>query len=113
MISLHTVLGMAEPTTSATRYDGGDASLAGPSLRSTLPTRARIPEPPPAPVLANTEGDDPWWLVPLDAAEELADVRAVPVKPRGRHPHCPPAGRMLAGRLWLPGGYRHGAEAPE
>lgn len=42
-----------------------------------------------------------WWLVPLDAAEELADVRAVSVKPHGWTLHCPPSGQVLRKHLWL------------
>ncbi|MET9083739.1 hypothetical protein ABZX77_17900 [Streptomyces sp. NPDC004237] len=66
-----------------------------------MPALTRIPEGQRGPVLADVQGDSAWWLVPLDAAEELADVRAVSVKPPGWTLDCPPASRMLFGHLWL------------
>lgn len=83
------------------------------------------------PVLADTEIDKAWWLVPLDAAEELADIRQVTVHVPGWPLRCPPTGWHLETRIWLerpdgsgrltdpavlgaafgPGGYRHSAEA--
>lgn len=53
------------------------------------------------PVLADPELDMAWWLVPLEAAEELADVRQLTVQPQGWKLRCPPAGRHIDGRLWL------------
>ncbi|MFC9130231.1 hypothetical protein ACFT4A_25740 [Streptomyces sp. NPDC057099] len=83
------------------------------------------------PILADPDLDTAWWLVPLDAVEELADLRAVAVQPIGRPLHCPPTGWPACGRLWLtrpdgsgqltapavlaaafgPGGFRRPAEA--
>lgn len=83
------------------------------------------------PVLADPEVDKAWWLVPLGAADELADVRQLVVHVKGWPLRCPPTGWHLEGRLWLtrpdgsghltdpavlaaalgPGGYRHSAEA--
>ncbi|MFD4508667.1 hypothetical protein [Streptomyces sp. NPDC058457] len=153
---------MAQPTRSVMRYEEGDAWLADCSadpklvrlawgtdtlapiesgtrwlvaqsrLVHAMPALTRIPEGQRGPVLADGNGDAAWWLVPLDAAEELANIRTVSVKPHGWPLHCPSAGRMLAGQLWLnhpdgsgqltdpavlaaalgPGGYRHRTEAP-
>ncbi|MFG2948173.1 hypothetical protein [Streptomyces adustus] len=153
---------MAQNTSTALRYEAGDAWLADCSADPKLVQLAwndgalapidsgarwlvaesrlfyamqalwRIPEGQRGPVLADGDGDQAWWLVPLDAAEELADVRAISVKPHGWPLHCPPVGRMLAGHLWLnhpdgtglltdpavlaaalgPGGYRHRRETP-
>lgn len=84
------------------------------------------------PVLADVETDTAWWLVPLVAAEELADVRQITVQPTGWTLSCPPTGWGVEGRLWLhrpdgsglltdpavlaaafgPGGYRALTEAP-
>lgn len=83
------------------------------------------------PVLADPSVDRSWWLVPLNAAEELADLRSVLVRPVGWPLHCPPTGWQACGRFWLsrpdgsgrltdpavlaaafgPGGYRPPAEA--
>lgn len=61
----------------------------------------RIREEHRGPVLADTEADKAWWLVPLDAAEELADVRQVTVHVPGWPLHVPPTGWHLESRLWL------------
>jgi hypothetical protein len=53
------------------------------------------------PVLADPSLDAAWWLVPLDAADELADVRQVAVRPAGTPLHCPPTGWQACGRFWL------------
>lgn len=53
------------------------------------------------PVLADTELDKAWWLMPLHASEELADVRPVTVHPPGWTPRCPPTGWHLDSSLWL------------
>ncbi|MEV8431984.1 hypothetical protein ACWHLZ_28140 [Streptomyces chartreusis] len=99
----------------ATRYD----ALA------RIPVRLR------GPVLADLAADRLWWLVPLGAAEELADVRQLLVRPPGWSLRCPPGGWHIDGRTWLthpdgsgqltdpavlaaaigPGGYRLPAEA--
>ncbi|MER7838451.1 hypothetical protein ABTY98_21815 [Streptomyces sp. NPDC096040] len=122
---------MAQPTSTALRYEAGDTWLsscaphpelvreawekdtlapitsgahwliAEARLVYSMPALTRIPEGQRGPVLADSQGDSAWWLVPLDAAEELADVRAVSVKPPGWSLDCPPSGRMLFGHLWL------------
>lgn len=53
------------------------------------------------PVLADPELDKAWWLVPLGAADELADVRQLVVRAPGWSLHCPPTGWHVDGRLWL------------
>ncbi|MEU9245696.1 hypothetical protein [Streptomyces sp. NPDC048385] len=122
---------MPQPTSTDLRYAAGDAWLSGCAphpelvreawsndtlapiasgahwlaaearLIYSMPALTRIPEGQRGPVLADGQGDRAWWLVPLDATEELADVRAVSVKPSGWTLDCPPAGRMLFGHLWL------------
>ncbi|MFF0094666.1 hypothetical protein ACFYSF_32570 [Streptomyces canus] len=83
------------------------------------------------PLLVDPLLDRAWWLVPADAADELADVGAVAVRPAGTPLHCPPTGWQACGRFWLyrpdgsgkltdpavlaaalgPGGYRPSTEA--
>ncbi|MGW4751997.1 hypothetical protein [Streptomyces chartreusis] len=146
---------------SARQYEAGDAWLASCSARpdlvraawdtealapipsgthwlvaeAQLATRydalARIPEQLRGPVLADPEADRLWWLVPLNAVEELADVRQLAVRPPGWCLRCPPTGWHVDGRMWItrpdgsgrltdpavlaaaigPGGYRLPAEA--
>jgi len=92
---------------------------------------SRIREEHRGPVLADPLLDMAWWLVPLDTAEELADVRPARVQPVGTPLHCPSTGWQACGRFWLtrpdgsgqltdpavlasafgPGGYRLSAEA--
>ncbi|MGP4087633.1 hypothetical protein [Streptomyces sp. KR55] len=66
-----------------------------------MPAAIRIPEQQRGPVLADPDLDKTWWLVPLDAAEELAHVRQVTLQPAGWTLGCPPTGRQVAGRWWL------------
>lgn len=152
---------MAQPMRFAAVYEAGDAWLADCSAHPTLVRAAwnkdalapiasgarwlvaetallttmkalnRVREEHRGPVLADTEVDKAWWLVPLDAADELADWRQVTVHVTGWPLHCPPTGWHLETRMWLcrpdgsgrltdpavlaaafgPGGYRHLAEA--
>jgi hypothetical protein len=53
------------------------------------------------PVLATTEPDLAWWLLPLDAAEHLADVRRLTLRPDGWPLPCPPCESALDARIWL------------
>ncbi|MGW1669020.1 hypothetical protein [Streptomyces sp. NPDC002324] len=53
------------------------------------------------PVLADPGVERAWWLIAPDAAEDLADVRQVRVRPEGWPLHCPPTGWYQCGRLWL------------
>jgi hypothetical protein len=62
---------------------------------------SRIREEHRGPVLADPLLDRAWWLVPLDAAEELADVRPIAVRPAGTVLRCPPTGWQACGRFWL------------
>ncbi|MEV7004348.1 hypothetical protein AB0N62_43035 [Streptomyces sp. NPDC093982] len=152
---------MALPT-SAHRYEAGDAWLANSCAHPNLvrdvwaadmlarspparsgssprhgsapgyPRLARIRSEQRGPVLADPVMDALLWLVSLHAAEELADVRGLVVKPAGWSLHCPPTGWQMDGRMWItrpdgsglltdpavlaaafgPGGYRLPAEAP-
>ncbi|MGW5258142.1 hypothetical protein ACWERW_35345 [Streptomyces sp. NPDC004012] len=74
-----------------------------------LPALARIREERRGPVLVDAYADKAWWLVPPQAAEDLADVHTVSVKPSGWLLHCPPLGAMVQGHFWLwhPDGSRH------
>lgn len=55
------------------------------------------------PLLADGVAGLAWWLVPLGAAEELADVPALTVRPAGWVLKCPPTDRIVGDRLWLCG----------
>jgi hypothetical protein len=100
-------------------------------LGASMQAHDRIPSERRGPVVADPALDTAWWLVPLDAVEELTDLRTVTVQPVGWPLHCPPTGRPACGRFWLtrpdatgeltdpallaaafgPGGYRLPAEA--
>ncbi|UOB12034.1 hypothetical protein MQE23_24545 [Streptomyces sp. HP-A2021] len=120
----------------AERYEAGDAWLAGCSAHPALVREAwnlealapipsgnawlaaeaplvasmqapnRIRPERRGPVVADPTLDMAWWLVPLDAADELGDLRTVTVQPVGWPLHCPPTGWPACGRFWLtrPGG---------
>jgi hypothetical protein len=114
------------PIVSGGRWLAAEAQLA-----TRYPMVVRIPAEHRGPVLADPEMDKLWWLVPLDAAEELADVRQLVVRPPGWCLRCPPTGWQMDGRMWItrpdgsgrltdpavlaaafgPGGYRLPAEA--
>ncbi|CCK30374.1 hypothetical protein BN159_5995 [Streptomyces davaonensis JCM 4913] len=66
-----------------------------------MPALARIREADRSPVLADPESDTAWWLVPLDAAEDLDDARHVKVHAPGWLLRCPPTGWQVDGRFWL------------
>lgn len=61
---------------------------------SRLPRRRR------GPLLVDPGLETAWWLVPLNAAEELRDVVPITVHPPGWPLHCPPTDRPAAGRFW-------------
>ncbi|MGV9456714.1 hypothetical protein [Streptomyces sp. NPDC003635] len=66
-----------------------------------MPALSRIRAQQRGPVLADPASDRTWWLVPRDAAEELADLRYTTVRPAGWLLHCPPTGQQVEGRFWL------------
>lgn len=70
-------------------------------LGTALQAVKRIPPPARGPLLVDPGLDTAWWLVPLEAAAELADVRHISLQPIGWPMHCPPAHRPAAGRFWL------------
>ncbi|MFC8512009.1 hypothetical protein [Streptomyces sp. NPDC057257] len=114
------------PIPSGTHWLAAEALLV-----TTMQALNRIREEHRGPVLADPQLDRAWWLVPSNAADELADVRAVAVRPFGQPLHCPPTGWQVCGRFWLhrpdgtgrltdpavlaaavgPGGYRPHTEA--
>ncbi|MCX4550638.1 MULTISPECIES: hypothetical protein [unclassified Streptomyces] len=53
------------------------------------------------PVLVSPSADLAWFLVPLDAGQELADIRAITVRTPPWELICPPADYYLNGRGWL------------
>ncbi|MER5213716.1 hypothetical protein ABT063_24870 [Streptomyces sp. NPDC002838] len=70
-------------------------------LSNGLPAATRIREEQRGPVLADGVLDRAWWLVPLDAVEELADVRQLLVHPAGWTLHCPALKSYYENRFWL------------
>ncbi|QOV38637.1 hypothetical protein IM697_09795 [Streptomyces ferrugineus] len=110
---------------------GGHWLAAEARLATGYPVVARIRAEQRGPVLADPASDKLWWLVPLNAAEELAGVRHLTVRPTAWLLRCPPTGWHLEGRMWIvrpdgsgqltdpavlaaafgPGGYRLPAEA--
>ncbi|MFF3468992.1 hypothetical protein ACWCQN_46865 [Streptomyces sp. NPDC001984] len=115
------------PIASGPRWLAAEARLI-----TAMQTLNRIREEQRGPVLADPLVERTWWLVPADAAAELADVPQVAVQPAGWALHCPPTGWRACGRFWLsrpdgsgllthpavlaaaigPGGYRRPVEAP-
>ncbi|MFF5833701.1 hypothetical protein ACFY7V_03300 [[Kitasatospora] papulosa] len=53
------------------------------------------------PVLVCPENNRAWWLVPLGADEELADVRPLTIHLAPWALKCPPPRKYLWGRGWL------------
>ncbi|MEU4996577.1 hypothetical protein [Streptomyces sp. NPDC021622] len=70
-------------------------------LVTALQAVRRLPTRESGPLLMDFGLDTAWWLVPLDAAEQLADVRLITLRPHGWPLHCPPTHRAAAGRVWL------------
>ncbi|MEV0115894.1 hypothetical protein AB0H77_22035 [Streptomyces sp. NPDC050844] len=75
--------------------------VAETQLAHALEAIKRIPDHQQGPVLIDVRFDRAWWLVPLDAAEQLADVRPVTVLPFEWPLHCPPTSRAFGSRVWL------------
>ncbi|WP_372352608.1 hypothetical protein [Streptomyces sp. KL116D] len=63
--------------------------------RKRIPARAR------GPLLIDPGLDAAWWLVPLDAAEELADIAHLTVHPFDWPLHCPSTQQPACGRFWV------------
>jgi hypothetical protein len=119
--------GQLAPITSGERWLVAESRLA-----NGLPAAGRVPEEQRGPVVADGTADRAWWLVPVTAAEELADVRQLVVRPPGWVLRCPSAEAFAENRFWLvrpdgsglltdptllaaafgPGGYRPPTEAP-
>jgi hypothetical protein len=70
-------------------------------LATALEARKRIPAKARGPLLLDSGLDAAWWLVPLDAADELADIRPLTVHPYDWPLHCPSPQRPAGGRFWL------------
>ncbi|MFJ5779886.1 hypothetical protein [Streptomyces sp. NPDC093094] len=75
--------------------------VAETSVVHGLPAASRIPEALRGPVLADPYADRAWWLVPLDADEDLAGIRQVTVHPTGWALRCPAPGWEIDRRYWL------------
>lgn len=69
-------------------------------LTVALNAFARLPRQRRGPFLVDPALDTAWWLVPLDAADELRDVLTVTVQSLDWPLHCPPPDRPAAGRFW-------------
>ncbi|MEV7125867.1 hypothetical protein [Streptomyces sp. NPDC093260] len=80
---------------------GGRWLVAESRLTSGWRPASRIREDQRGPILADPNGDRLWWLVPIDAADELDDVRQLRVHPPGWVLRCPPVGVQSEGRFWL------------
>lgn len=80
---------------------GGYWLVAESRLSTGYPVHARIRAEHRGPALAAMELDKLWWLVTLDAAEELADVRQLVVHPPGWLLRCPPTRWLVEGRMWV------------
>ncbi|MFE1925779.1 hypothetical protein ACFW91_24810 [Streptomyces asoensis] len=81
---------------------GGKRWLAAEmNLVTAMKALTRVGQDRAGPVLADPATEQAWWLVPPDAADELADVTSVRVQPAGTPLHCPPTGWQAHGRFWL------------
>ncbi|MFF9285379.1 hypothetical protein [Streptomyces griseosporeus] len=80
---------------------GGTWLAAETRLAAATYALYRIPEEHRGPVLADPLKDKAWWLVPLSAYRDLADVRQVTVHAPPWSLRCPPTGWQLDGRFWL------------
>jgi hypothetical protein len=69
---------------------GEEWLVAEARLATGYPRLARIRAEQRGPVLADPVMDALWWLIPLDAAEELAGVRGLVLKPAGWSLRCVP-----------------------
>ncbi|MFF1687191.1 hypothetical protein [Streptomyces sp. NPDC058254] len=67
----------------------------------TLDAMQRIPADVLGPVLGYPAAERAWWLVPLDAGEQLDDVARLVVRPAAWPLFCPPVQRPAHGRVWL------------
>lgn len=61
----------------------------------------RIGSPRLGPVLADVHAELAWWLLPTSLGDELDDVRALTIRPRGWALRCPPVLYPVDGRVWL------------
>lgn len=71
------------------------------SFLRTLDAMQRIGPDDLGPVLAFPAAEHAWWLVPLDAAEQLDDIPRLTVHPPAWPLYCPPVNRPVRGRVWL------------
>ncbi|WP_420035067.1 hypothetical protein ACN2WE_23975 [Streptomyces sp. cg28] len=79
----------------ATRWLAAEAQL-----NVALTAFGRLPRSRRGPFLVDPGLDTAWWLVPLDAAEELRDLVPIVVRPVDWPLHCPPVDRPAGGRFW-------------
>ncbi|MFB8772081.1 hypothetical protein [Streptomyces broussonetiae] len=122
---------MPQPTRPAALHEAGDAWLAdcsphpdltraaweaqdlapiasGPrwlvaesTLTDGMPAATRIRDEQRGPILADGIIGRAWWLVPTQAAEDLADVPHLTVHAAGWVLACPPMDTVVDGRFWL------------
>ncbi|MEU1019263.1 hypothetical protein ABZ383_22015 [Streptomyces sp. NPDC005900] len=70
-------------------------------LQTAMQAVQRIPPSEQGPLLVDVRMDKAWWLMPLDAREQLADVPQILVLPLGWPLRCPSTQRAVGSRVWL------------
>lgn len=84
------------PITTGKRWPAAEVRLV-----ATISAMQRIGAARLGPILADPGVDSSWWLIPPDAADDLAGIRQATVQPAGWPLLCPPTGWFQCGRLWL------------
>ncbi|MGW6486258.1 hypothetical protein [Streptomyces sp. NPDC055056] len=83
-------------------FPNGDHWIVGEtSLARTMEAIKSIPGQRRGPVLAGCHQGIAWWLLPPALADELDDVHALSVRPRGWILRCPPVLYPVRGRVWI------------
>ncbi|WP_406157802.1 hypothetical protein [Streptomyces canus] len=75
--------------------------VAETALLPTMHALKRIKAEHQGPVLVDPDLDRGYWLVPLNADAELADIRQVTVHPPRWRLRCPPTRAPIDGRIWM------------
>ncbi|MGQ4347520.1 hypothetical protein [Streptomyces sp. SAS_275] len=80
---------------------GGHWTVGETSLARTMEAVKSIPAQRRGPVLADCHQGIAWWLLPPALADDLDDVHALTVHPRGWILRCPPVLYPVRGRVWI------------
>ncbi|MEU8952083.1 hypothetical protein [Streptomyces sp. NPDC048489] len=75
--------------------------VAETTLTHAMDALKRISEDRRGPVLSDVTQGIAWWLLPPTLSNDLDDVRAVTVRPRGWFLRCPPVLYPVRGRVWI------------